>query len=246
MCDTCSVDPAEVERLIHEELADEDGFLATDVDPDGLESTNLDDAEEAIDRARPVWISAGSTASGAVEGHHTGAPTMDVSVRAAISHLARVLFDRETSIPIVLRWEPDITPQLLDAASRFGAGTATLVWVFVPSFGFTDVRELLSFADWSRGRVVQVKGRGVDVARSALAHRELRGAVFLGGGSEVDLDAQALPPMVKRFAMGGTGGKAEELLKQGDFYAGGSATLLGLLRSPGSFISLAEEIVKHM
>jgi hypothetical protein len=166
-------------------------------------------------------------------------------LRDAVVQLARVLFDSDDPIPVVLRWDPAIAPIVLDIAARFGGGTGRLVWAFVSPMVMRDHHALLPLADWRRGKLVKVPSTHPSVPHAvsrAMGSVSLRAAIFVGGTDDVETDADELAPGVQRFAVASTGGTARALiLAPRGLYTGGNALSTAELNT-SSYLELFKKV----
>ena len=255
MCDSCSIDQAALAELVAEQAADEEALPAPDQDGEFVadhkppNSYCLNEASAKIDRARPVWVSAGPTATDLLNADDDSpVQSPDLLVRDAIGQLARAFFDKNDPLPIIVAWDAAISPVLLDVASRFGGGTQTLVWVVVTPRDMKAERRAIGAADWRRGAIVPLASHN-GVPRTVIAERKLRAVVFIGGRkSDVGEDADALSiSKVPRYAIASTGGVAEDLLTQdGSTYGATNPTVGNLIAVPGSYLELFHKVATSL
>jgi hypothetical protein len=191
----------------------------------------------------PVWVS-----TGRLERRPEGQPLSSRALRDALGALARVFFDRDLPVATMTRWDPTVTPQLLDAAARFGS-EADLVSVFAT--GAQIKAGELSGADWRSARLFEAPA--ADQSRGEMLFVPARCAVLLGGGKEVDDDGAALlsqrgqplpgaPPPYQLFAVASTGGAAARALAHARAAFGGNLPELEL-SEPTSYTVLMKRIL---
>jgi len=252
MCENCSIDEVLLGELMAEEATEEKTSAQPgDFDDAKMPIFELAEIAPHIKRQRPVWVSAGTTRAGASKDHDAPSrPASDLLLRDALGQLARVFFERDLPLPIVVGWDSTITPLLLDVASRFGGGQGPLVSVFVTDSDLKVLFHPMSAADWRRGELVRVPGFQPRIdARQAMVGCDIRAAIFLGGGKSDVLDDAQVPlgKQTFRFAVGSTGGAAHMLLaSHGSDYAGGNRHLAAELKQAGSYLLLFRDIAKAL
>jgi hypothetical protein len=187
-----------------------------------------------------VWLAAGPP------GPENAPHGVLLRVRDAVSQLARVCFDvRDTdhkAIPIMLGWDPTVVPLVLDVARRFVPSGGHLVFVTVTDSQAQHDARILALADWSRGLLV--KSAIDSERRNAMKTAGFSGAVFIGGGQDVQEDSRAIGTSAgPLFAVGSTGGVAASLLHvPGTTYCGGGAIPYEVMRDTRSYVTLMRKI----
>jgi hypothetical protein len=248
MCEGCP-SAAEMAALLEDSRSvDAARWLEKPVKAPWRNSSELEDDPAG---RRGIWLSAGAP------------PTTDragrrvlLLVRDAVSQLCRALFESKPTKPVVIimSWDPVITPIVLDSARTFGPGTRALVQVYLDDKLRGLQSETIDLLDWARGEGIATKSAGKAMGRAnqrgAMLQRlpSLRGAVFIGGDSDVYEDAMELKSSkIPLFAVASTGGAADRILHNDPLlYSGGNLVPERDLKAAGSYIGLMREIVGHL
>lgn len=251
MSEPCCLTPKEIDALRREQLAAEEEDLEQGVwvnetsdSVDQLPRHDLAFAEQWLMKERPIWLSAESEDDPPANDKRPGASRHHL-LRDALAQLARVVIG-EMGWPVVVRWDPIITPILLDGARRFGPGHRT-VGVFVTDDDLLTKDGLL-LADWSRGKVITGLSDNQH-RRSFLANGPLRGMLFMGQGPTLEQDAHAVSSnrVLRRFAFGSTGSGSSALLSGApNLYSGGQAVPSQDLERAGSYLQLLRDIASTL